>query len=106
MVLGFVGCVLTVLLILSICIKLLSVGSVARDPLGKLICVGAFSTVFYHAVINVGMVVAVTPVVGVPLPFVSAGGSSTLALYIAIGLALSVWAHRERKFHMFYEEKD
>jgi rod shape determining protein RodA len=106
MTLGFVGCVLTLLLILSICIKILSVASVARDNLGRLICFGAFSTIFYHTVINIGMVVAVTPVVGVQLPFISAGGSSMLSLYCAIGLVLSVWAHKERKYHMFYTEKD
>jgi len=106
MTLGFVGCVLSLLLLLSICIKLLSAASAARDSLGRLICCGAFSTVFFHTVINVGMVVAVTPVVGVPLPFISAGGSSTLALYIAIGLSMSVWAHKEKKYHMFYTEKD
>ncbi|MCL2634639.1 MAG: FtsW/RodA/SpoVE family cell cycle protein [Oscillospiraceae bacterium] len=106
MTLGFVGCILTLLLVMSICIKLLSTASLAKDLLGRLICAGAFATVFFHAVINVGMVVAVTPVVGVPLPFVSAGGSSTLALYIAIGLVLSVRAHREKKYHMFYTEKE
>jgi len=104
--LGFVGCILTLLLILAICVKLLMVANAARDTLGRLICFGAFATVFFHSVINVGMVTALTPVVGVPLPFISAGGSSTLALYIAIGLVLSVWANREKKYHMFYEEKD
>jgi rod shape determining protein RodA len=106
MVLGFVGCILTLLLILAICIKLLSVASVARDNLGRLICLGVFSTIFYHTVINVGMVIAVTPVVGVQLPFISAGGSSLLSLYMAIGLVMSVWAHKEKKKHMFYEEED
>jgi rod shape determining protein RodA len=104
--LGFVGCIVTLLLILAICIKILSVGSAARDSLGRLICFGAFSTIFYHTVINVGMVTALTPVVGVQLPFISAGGSSMLSLFIAIGLVLSVWAHKEKKYHMFYEEKD
>jgi rod shape determining protein RodA len=106
MTLGFIGCILTLLLMLCICIKILSVGSAARDLLGRLICYGAFSMIFYHTVINVGMVIAATPVVGVPLPFISAGGSSTLALYIAIGLVLSVWAHKEKTYHMFYTEKD
>jgi rod shape determining protein RodA len=104
--LGFIGCILTLLLILAICVKMLVVASASRDSLGRLICFGVFSTVFYHTVINVGMVIALTPVVGVQLPFISAGGSSMLSLYLAIGLVLSVWAHREKKYHMFYEEKD
>ena len=104
MVLGFVGCVLTLLVLLLISIKLMTVATTARDSLGRIICCGVFAMVFFHSVINVGMVIAVTPVVGVPLPFISAGGSSMLALFFAIGLVLSVRAHREKKYHMFYEE--
>jgi rod shape determining protein RodA len=106
MTLGLIGCVLTLLLMLSICVKLLSAMSAAKDPLGRAICAGTFATIFFHTVINVGMAVVVTPVVGVQLPFISAGGSSLLSLYIAIGLSLSVWSHRERKYNMFYTEKD
>ncbi|MCL1866116.1 MAG: FtsW/RodA/SpoVE family cell cycle protein [Oscillospiraceae bacterium] len=106
MTLGFIGCILTLLLILTICIKILTNGGLAKDNLGRLICIGAFSTMFYHTIINVGMVLALTPVVGVPLPLISAGGSSTLAIYIAVGLVMSVRAHREKKYHMFYEDDD
>ena len=104
MSLGLIGCILVLVLMLAICIKLLTVAGVAKDPLGKSICTGVFATIFFHTVINVGMVTAVTPVVGVPLPFISSGGSSTLSLYIAIGFALSVWANREKKYHLFYSE--
>jgi rod shape determining protein RodA len=106
MALGFIGAVLTLVLLLCISIKIMSVGSMSRDLMGRVICCGAFSMVFFHSVINVGMAVAVTPVVGVPLPFISAGGSATLALYLTIGLVLSVWAHKEKKQHMFYTEDD
>ncbi|MCL1831654.1 MAG: FtsW/RodA/SpoVE family cell cycle protein [Oscillospiraceae bacterium] len=106
MVAGFVGCLLAVLLLLSICTKVLTVGSVSRDYLGRMICCGVFAMFFFHMVINVAMVTAVGPVVGVQLPFYSAGGSSTLAQWIAVGLVLSVWGHRKREYHMFYEEED
>ncbi|MDR0222197.1 MAG: FtsW/RodA/SpoVE family cell cycle protein [Oscillospiraceae bacterium] len=106
MTLGFVGCAVTLALLLLICVKIIAAAGAAKDLMGKLICVGAFSMIFFHSVINVGMVIAVTPVVGVPLPFISAGGSSTLALYCAVGLVLSVWAHKEKKYHMFYTETD
>jgi len=106
MTLGLIGCILVLLLILVKCIKLLTVMGKAKDPLGRAICSGVFATIFFHTVINVGMATVVTPVVGVPLPFISSGGSATLSLYIAIGLVLSVWSHREKQYHMFYTEKD
>jgi len=106
MTLGLIGCILTVVLMLAICIKLLTVMGAAKDVLGKAICSGVFATIFFHTVINVGMATVVMPVIGIQLPLISAGGSSTLSLYVAIGLALSVWAHKEKKYHMFYTEKD
>jgi rod shape determining protein RodA len=106
MTLGFVGCILVLLLLVTICAKILSVAGASKDLLGRLICVGVFALFFSHSVINVGMATALTPVVGIPLPLISAGGSSTLSLYCAIGLVLNVWAHKEKKYHMFYTEKD
>ena len=106
MTLGLVGCVVVLLPILFICIKLLAIMTTAKDALGRAICAGTFATIFFHTVINVGMVTALTPVVGVPLPLISSGGSATLSLYIAVGMVLSVKSHREKKYHMFYTEKD
>lgn len=106
MTLGFIGCIATVVLLLAICIKMLSVASGAKDQLGKLICIGAFSIVAFHSIINIGMVLCVVPVIGIPLPFISAGGTSVLSLYAAVGLVMSVYAHNTRKYHMFYTEKD
>jgi rod shape determining protein RodA len=70
-----------------------------------MLCFGAFAVIFVEAVVNIGMVLAITPVAGSQLPFISAGGSSTLALWIAVGLVLSVWSHRKKEYHMFYEEE-
>ena len=106
MTLGLIGCILVLLLLLAICIKLLAVMGAAKDSLGRSICAGAFALVFFNTVINVGMAIVVTPVVGVPLPLISAGGSSTLSLYIALGLVLSVWAHRKKEYRMFYTETE
>ncbi|MCH5199684.1 MAG: FtsW/RodA/SpoVE family cell cycle protein [Oscillospiraceae bacterium] len=104
--LGFVGCICTVVLLLLICMKVYmnSVGS--KNKMGKLICIGVFSMILIHSILNIGMVLAVLPVIGIPLPFISAGGTSTVALYASMGLVLSVYGHREKKYHMFYTEKD
>lgn len=101
MTLGLIGCILVILLMLSICIKLLTVTGVTKEPLGRSVCAGVFGLIFFHTVINVGMVTAVSPVVGVPLPFISAGGSSALSLYIAIGLVLSICADKDKKTGIF-----
>ena len=104
--LGFVGCLLTIILLTFIIMKIFANSLTAKDKLGKYICVGVFAMVLFHMAINIGMVLVVMPVIGIPLPFISAGGTSTLSLYIAIGLVLSVTSHREKKYHLFYKEKD
>jgi len=106
MTLGFIGCVSVLLLILLICVKILSVMSLARDLQGRLICAGVFAMFFTHSVLNVGMATAVLPVIGVPLPLISSGGTSTLSLYLAVGLVLSVRMYKDKQYHMFYTEKD
>ena len=78
----------------------------ASDMLGKLICVGVFAMVFFHCVINIGMVLSVVPVIGIPLPFISQGGTSMMMMHFCMGLVLSVSSHRKKAKHMFYTEKD
>ena len=105
MTLGFIGCIITVLLLAVICVKVISVASGAKDTLGRLICVGVFAVFFSHSVINIGMDLGVLPVIGIPLPLISAGGTSVISLYAAIGLVMSVYYHRKTQEHMFYTEK-
>lgn len=106
MLFGFIGCMALVIALSVMCLKILSDASLAVDPLGKLICVGVFSMFLFHCVINIAMVLSVGPVVGIPLPFVSSGGTSLVMSYASLGPVLSVVSHREKKKHMFYEEKE
>ncbi|MBP0983931.1 MAG: FtsW/RodA/SpoVE family cell cycle protein [Oscillospiraceae bacterium] len=106
MVFGFIGCMAVVIALAVLCLKLLSDASSAIDPLGKLICVGVFAMFTFHCIINIAMVLSVGPVVGIPLPFVSAGGTSLVMSYASLGPVLSVVSHREKKKHMFYQEKE
>ncbi|MCL2754517.1 MAG: FtsW/RodA/SpoVE family cell cycle protein [Oscillospiraceae bacterium] len=105
MTLGLVGCILTLAIIALICTRMLITANTAKDYLGRMICFGVFAMIFFEVVVNVGMVLGVTPVAGSQLPFISAGGSYTLALWLGTGLVLSVWAHRKKTRHMFYEEE-
>ncbi|MDR0983560.1 MAG: FtsW/RodA/SpoVE family cell cycle protein [Ruminococcus sp.] len=88
-VFGFAGAVLLCIVLMFICIKLIRNGRKAKDILGKQICVGAFALLFTHCFLNIGMCLKVMPVIGVPLPFVSAGGTAMASMLVIIGLVLS-----------------
>ena len=96
-VLGFVGAAAVLVLLLALCLRTLQTGLRCPDALGCNICVGIFAALFMQCVINLGMNLQVLPVIGVTLPFYSAGGSSVLMLYICVGLVLSVYMHNTKK---------
>lgn len=104
MTMGFIGCMAVVIALAVLCLKLLSNASGAQDQLGRLICVGVFALVLFHCIINIGMVLSVVPVIGIPLPFLSTGGTAMIMMHASMGLVLSVSAHKEKTKHMFYEE--
>lgn len=103
--LGFVGCVALCIVITIICIRLVTNGNKSNDQQGNLICVGVFALIFVHAILNIGMVLGVMPVIGVPLPFISAGGTAMLSMYATIGLAMSVYSHSEKEYKIFKRNK-
>jgi rod shape determining protein RodA len=104
--LGYVGCVVVLLVFTLICIKLLVNAMHAKDMLGKSICIGTFAMIFIHCIMNIGMVLGVMPVIGVPLPFMSAGGTAMLSMFVAIGLVLSTHSHKEKRKRMFYDVEE
>ena len=106
MTMGFIGCMAVVIALAVLCLKLLSNASGAPDLLGKLMCVGVFAMIFFHCVINIGMVLSVIPVIGIPLPFISQGGTSMMMTHICMGLVVSTTCHKEKVKHMFYTEED
>ena len=95
--LGFVGAFVAVLLLLLICLRILIISRQSRDRTGMIICVGIFAMFAAQTIVNVGMCLYLLPVVGVTLPFFSAGGTSLLCLYLGIGLVLSVYKHRHKR---------
>jgi rod shape determining protein RodA len=95
--LGFVGCMAIILLLVAVCFRILLVARRSRDKSGEIICAGVFAMFAAQMVINLGMCVSMLPVIGVTLPFFSAGGTSTVCLYLGIGLVLSVYYHRNIK---------
>lgn len=94
--LGFVGAMTVALVLTVICIRVLLGGAKLHDRQGMFICMGVFAMLMTHCIMNIGMVLKVMPVIGIPLPFLSAGGSATLSMYIALGLVLSAKQHSMR----------
>ena len=92
--LGFVGSVGVITLLGIIAWRLLHAAVVARDIFGRLICAGLFAFFAFSVFQNAGMTMGIMPITGIPLPFVSYGGTSVLVFFAAIGLALSVGARR------------
>lgn len=93
--LGFVGCIIILLLLLLLVLRLNKVAALAADPLGASICFGFAGLIAFQAIFNLGMCLSLLPVMGVTLPFFSAGGSSSACLYLGIGLIQSVYAQRD-----------
>lgn len=91
--LGFVGCTLVLALLLLLSIKIIFAAQKANDKAGAYICYGMFAIVSVQSIINIGMVLGFLPVVGITLPFFSAGGTSAMCLYLGIGLVQSVYMH-------------
>jgi rod shape determining protein RodA len=87
---GLVGAALLLLTIGLIIFRILRVARSATDPFGALICYGVAAMVFYQSFFNVGMNMNLLPVTGLPLPFVSYGGSALVTYMFAIGLVESV----------------
>ena len=92
--LGFVGSATLLALLGVIAWRIWRTAQMARDPLGTLICVGVLSMFVFQVFENVGMTMGIMPVTGIPLPFMSYGGSSTLTAFVAIGLVLNVHMRR------------
>lgn len=91
---GFVGCTVLLTLYLALLLWGLVVASRSKDGFGAMLAVGVVGMLFWPAVINVGMVLGLAPVIGVPLPLLSYGGSQLLANLVALGLLLNVSMRR------------
>ena len=69
----------------------------SRDSFGRLVCTGLFAFIAFSVFQNAGMTMGIMPITGIPLPFVSYGGTAVLVFFGAIGFALSVGARRRRR---------
>lgn len=93
---GLLGCMIVLILFFILIWRGINIALSARDDLGKYICVGVVSMFIFQIFVNIGMTMGLMPVVGIPLPFLSYGGSSLLANTLGISLLLSVKLRKDR----------
>jgi rod shape determining protein RodA len=91
---GFVGCLVVIVLYLLLVLWGLQVAARCNDRFGSLLAVGVTTMLGWHIIINMGMVIGLFPVVGVPLPFFSYGGTSMVTSMIGIGVLLNISMRR------------
>jgi len=94
--LGFIGSTFVLLLLGTIAWRLIRSAQLARDTFGRLLCAGGFAFIAYSTFQNAGMAMGIMPVAGVPLPFISYGGSAALCFFAVAGVSISVRRHRGR----------
>ncbi len=94
--LGFIGGLTLILLFALLLWRILRTATLSRDLAGTLVCVGVFAMFLFQIFENVGMNMQIMPVTGIPLPFISHGGSSLWASFMGIGLVINVGTHRFR----------
>ncbi|HNP72878.1 MAG TPA: rod shape-determining protein RodA [Kouleothrix sp.] len=94
--LGFIGTTILVLFEALLIWQALAVAKIARDTFGRLIAVGVAAMFMCHLLVNAGMNMSIMPITGIPLPFISYGGSFNMTALAAVGLLQSVALHRRR----------
>ena len=92
--LGFVGGVVVLLAYMILIWRILVIAANARDRFGALVAIGVAATFMFHIFINIGMTMGIPPVTGLPLPFLSLGGSAFMSLAFALGIVNSIWLRR------------
>jgi rod shape determining protein RodA len=96
--LGFIGCAVIVALLAIIIFRAIRAAQMADDMFAMLVASGVAIWFLFQSFVNVGMTIGITPITGLPLPFISYGGSATFADMIAIGLLQSVRRHHAAPF--------
>lgn len=95
---GFIGAILLIIVMLIFVWRLVHLARLCRKDYGAYICIGIAAMIVVQTVENIGMCLGMLPVVGITLPFMSCGGSSTLAIYITLGMVHSIYNHRVRYY--------
>lgn len=96
--LGFIVCVIIILVYIIMIFRMINISNSSKDRFGSIVSIGIASMFMFHLIENVGMTMGLLPITGIPLLFVSYGGSSMLTSFIALGIILSISSRRQRSF--------
>lgn len=93
---GFIVCTTIIILYVLLLTKSIHIAKTAKDDLGSYIATGIVGILFFHILENIGMTIGLLPITGVPLPFISYGGSSLITNFICIGILLNISGRRQK----------
>ncbi len=94
--LGFIGCLVVFLLFAALLWRILAIAWRSRDPFGLMVGAGVASMILFQIVVNVGMVLGLMPITGIPLPFITHGGASLVSIAIGLGILESIAMRQQR----------
>jgi len=94
--LGFIGCVVVFLLFAALLWRILAIAWRSRDPFGLMMGAGVASMMLFQIAVNVGMVLGLLPITGIPLPFITHGGASLVSIAIGLGVLQSIAMRQQR----------
>ncbi|PHK48596.1 FtsW/RodA/SpoVE family cell cycle protein [Staphylococcus edaphicus] len=95
---GFIGSVILILIFLALIFHLVRLATKIELPFSKLFIIGYASLILFHVLQNIGMTIQLLPITGIPLPFISYGGSSLWSLMCGIGVLLSIYYHQPKQY--------
>ncbi|WP_251518283.1 MULTISPECIES: FtsW/RodA/SpoVE family cell cycle protein [Staphylococcus] len=102
---GFIGAVVLLLIYLILIIHLIRLATKLESLYAKLFIIGFISLILFHVLQNIGMTIQLLPITGIPLPFISYGGSALWSLMFGVGILLSIYYHQpKKKYHQQEEE--
>lgn len=93
---GFVGSVVLLILFSILILKIVSISKVSRDNFGSIFSLCVAAIIIAQIIVNVGMNIGLMPVTGIPLPFISSGGSALVIMFIAIGIIQSIYIRHQK----------
>nr|WP_263315095.1 FtsW/RodA/SpoVE family cell cycle protein [Mammaliicoccus sp. Marseille-Q6498] len=102
---GFLGTMVVLIIFLVLFIHLAKLATTTTHPFNVVFIVGYLSFVLFHVFQNIGMTIQLLPITGIPLPFISYGGSALWSLMAGIGILLSIYYHEKDKFTITKEDK-
>lgn len=95
---GFIGVIVVIVLFFFLFWNLFKIALEAKDRFGRLMMVGIISLFFFHVLENIGMTMGIMPITGIPLPFISYGGTSMVVSLIAIGIAININIRKKKLY--------